>query len=237
MPVEVLDAPLRFTRAAYAVDVLTRDKIPGNPVPVFSPALLNAVLVDVLRHRPGVPGGMVALDDHTGEVTYTYGALSSVFHATPVGPPGDPECVACGQWEREHRDASNASSCGNFRLFPRTGSPENLLCSVCLRPFLGHGGRFTGACDDFRPLDLRGKPITPYLTPRYIGLREDGWVLVNVELPEGDMDAGTAVMARAKEANWHMNHRTTWMCIPAGYRRGVNWLGEAAFYGTEGYRS
>lgn len=225
--------PQAVGRRAYAVDVLTSDKISDDrPVPVWSSALLRAVLIDVLRTRPGIPSGALALHEPTGAVTYTYGGLPSVFHALPAPDHGEAACAACGQWDNEHKDASNATHCGRFRLHPVPGTRENLYCSQCVLPQLHHGRPFTTACDDFRPMDLRGRPITPYLAARYVLLRDDKWVLANVQLPADDEKKALEVMNQAKAATIHWAHRATYLCIPAGQYRGTDWQGDAAEYGT-----
>ncbi|RNG31852.1 hypothetical protein EEJ42_08460 [Streptomyces botrytidirepellens] len=143
-----LTDPSEVTFAAYSVTASPEsDLIPGIPNPrPMSGALLRALLINADEC-----GGMLAMDDLSKTVVFTY--ASGMFHtavqeARPLPTPPTPTCGECGQWESEHGNP-NASCCDRFDVEPRPGTASNRLCSACRQPFLHHGRRYTVACSSF----------------------------------------------------------------------------------------
>ncbi|NEA53520.1 hypothetical protein G3I60_04965 [Streptomyces sp. SID13666] len=103
--VRALARPLDVAHTAYVVGAAPA----APPQTVLSGPLFRAFLRSNLMH-----GGAAALDEGTGEVTFTVGRR--VFAAEPTGHPGCAPCVRCAHWAREHDLPWAVSACRRFQM-------------------------------------------------------------------------------------------------------------------------
>ncbi len=217
--------PAEASHPAYRIFVAGPFALSNQPGQLVSRALLRAVLIDVTRNA----GAMAHAE--SGIVRYEYQGLSDVFTAYPERSPDRPTCALCGQWEAEHKNASNATHCGKFAHFGGPGT-QSLLCTTCRQPHGHHGQQFTVACGDFHAVNLSGHRLAPYTTVRFLVVRHDGWVLANVELPD-DWEAAARVVEQAKADTAHEAERgRDFLHMPVGSWPSIAWEGEAVHDGT-----
>uniref|UniRef100_A0AAU2V7J3 Uncharacterized protein n=1 Tax=Streptomyces sp. NBC_00003 TaxID=2903608 RepID=A0AAU2V7J3_9ACTN len=105
-----LTSPEDLTHPAYLFDYEGPAKLNDLPRPVQSRQLVGTVLAHVVAGHQGA----ASVEPATGVVHFSYRALPGIYIATPAEDPKLPHCTRCGQWEREHTQASNATSCGSF---------------------------------------------------------------------------------------------------------------------------
>ncbi|MFJ1552788.1 hypothetical protein [Streptomyces mirabilis] len=220
-----LSNPAEASHPEYRLFVAGPFALSNQPGQLVSRALFRAVLVDVARNA-----GVMARAE-SGIVRYEYPGLSDVFAAYPERSPDRPTCALCGQWEAEHKNASNATHCGKFARFGAPGT-QFLLCTTCRQPHGHHGQRFTVACDDFHAVNLSGHQLAPYTTVRFLVVCHDGWVLANVELPD-NWETAARVVEQAKAETKHEAERgRDFLYMPVGSWPSIAWKGEATHDGT-----